>query len=58
LGNVNFVLSCVCSSIGNTRHLVKLFHSALQRIASPQEEDTEPAEFVVEGSSGDWHSLC
>lgn len=39
------------SSIGTTRHAVKLFHSALQRIASPQEEDAEPAEFVVEGSS-------
>jgi len=43
----------VCSSVGTTRHAVKLFHSALQRIASPQEEDTEPAEFVVEGSSGE-----
>lgn len=39
------------SSIGVTRHAVKLFHSSLQRIASPQEEDEEPAEFVVEGSS-------
>jgi len=57
LDNVNFVLSvvcvCVCSSVSTARRAVKLFHSALQRIASPQEEDAEPAKFVVEGSSGE-----
>lgn len=39
------------SSIHTTRCAVKMFHSALQRVTSPQDEDTEPAEFVVEGSS-------
>jgi hypothetical protein len=53
LDNVNCVTVFVFSSISATRLAVKLFHSALQRIASPQEEDTQPAEFLVEGSSGE-----
>jgi hypothetical protein len=54
MGNLCFV----CSSLDATRCAVKMFHSALQRVTSPQEEDTEPAEYVVEGSSGKQLALC
>lgn len=33
------------------RQAVQMFHSALQRVAAPKEEDEEPAQYVVDGSS-------
>ncbi|XP_069679177.1 nucleolar complex protein 2 [Periplaneta americana] len=38
-------------SLDALRRAVKIFHSALQRVAAPQDEDPEEAEFLVEGGS-------